>query len=108
MPDNRYETAPALPTQRPPTRAECWNHYHHYFQGLKPYDQIVKFAKTQWAWFYVRWVNIHGWDKPPDWTEGTEYDTSFRVPVVLESGTGYTEVTSLMKEAQEWKERTGT
>ncbi len=87
VPDNRYAIAPALPEDRPPTRAECWKHYSIYFGGVKPHGEIVRFARNQWAWMYVTWVNNRGWRKQPDWVEGDPV-RSKNVPELFEAGHG--------------------
>ena len=87
VPDNRYAIAPALPEDRPPTREECWNHYSIYFAGVKPTEKIVTFARDQWAWMYVTWVNTRGWRKQPDWVEGDPV-RSENVPELFEAGHG--------------------
>lgn len=70
VPDDRYESCPALPNDRPPTRREVWNRYHAYFHDTKTHDEIVTFCKSQWAWYYVRWVMTKGWKCQPDWKAG--------------------------------------
>lgn len=84
-PDDRWKTAPPLPTDRPPTRREVWAHFHHRFFDLKehqesplcdprcelgPNQELEAFCRDTWVWAYVQRF-IHGtWDKQPDWSEG--------------------------------------
>ena len=70
VPDERYETAPRLPTDRPPTRREVWERLNHLYYDLKTPAQIATLAKGTWLFAYVWAVNLRGWDKPPDWQEG--------------------------------------
>ena len=87
MPDNRHATIPPLPEGRPPTREECWNYYSLYFAGLKNQHDIIRFARDQWAWMYVTWVNTRGWRKQPDWVEGDPVRVE-GIPEVFEAGNG--------------------
>jgi hypothetical protein len=79
-------SAPSLPTDRPPTRAEVWAHYHHIyfdFKGHRPNgictptclrtdgNELEVEAAEMWAWRYVVALR-NGWDKQPDWKEGDE------------------------------------
>lgn len=68
--DNQYESAPPIPTDRPPTRAEVWAHVQHYYEGVKTREEMEGFAKATFIGNYVRWVNLQDWRKPPDWTPG--------------------------------------
>ncbi len=70
VPDDRWQTAPAIPSDRPPTRAEVWAYVEHMYGDLKSETELKGFAAQMWAGNYVRWVNFEGWDKQPDWTEG--------------------------------------
>ena len=85
--DNQYAITPALPEDRPPTREECWSYYNSYFAGVKKTQDIVRFARDQWAWMYVTWVNTRGWRKQPDWVEGDPV-RSENVPELFEAGHG--------------------
>jgi hypothetical protein len=65
--DEKLNTAPEMPTDRPPTRAEVWAYITHVYEGLWTEDKMEAHAKACWAGNYVRWVNLHGWRKKPDW-----------------------------------------
>ena len=64
--DDKLNTAPDLPTDRPPTRAEVWAYITHVYEGLWTQDKMEAHAKACWAGNYVRWVNFQGWRKKPD------------------------------------------
>lgn len=68
--DDRYLTAPAMPTDRPPTKEEVWAYWSHQLDGVKTTDEIKLFARGSWAWAYVYEVNFRGWRKHPDWVPG--------------------------------------
>lgn len=105
VPDDRYATAPPLPTNRPPTREECWNHAKHFFSGLKSETEIATFARDQWAWYYVTWVNNRAWKAQPDWIEGDPI-IEVGVPKLFEAGHGrsyYNDVRALLERARERK-----
>ena len=68
--DDKLNTAPEIPTDRPPTRAEVWAYVSHVYNGLWDEEKMKAHAKACWAGNYVRWVNLLFWRKPPDWTEG--------------------------------------
>lgn len=85
VPDNRYETAPPLPTNRPPTRRECFAYYSHVFKDVKDDTAIAQHAREVWAWRYVEWVNGRGWRKQPDWVEGAPV-IDVGLPAVFDSG----------------------
>jgi len=70
VPDDRWESAPPLPTDRPPTRAEVWAYTEHMYAGLKTEQELQAHAAFAWAGTYVYWVNFNNWDKQPDWTPG--------------------------------------
>ena len=70
VPDDRWQSAPAMPFDRPATRAEVWAYVEHMYHDLKPEAERKAFASQSWAFDYVWWVNWRGWDKQPDWTEG--------------------------------------
>lgn len=70
VPDNRWETAPPIPLDRPPTRAEVWAYVKHMYHDLKTPAELEAHAKATFVGNYVRWVNFNGWRKPPDWKEG--------------------------------------
>jgi hypothetical protein len=85
IPDDRLEKAPGLPTDRPPTRAEIWAHYHAIYFDLKghapstlctprcvtkPEKELEKFAGDEWVWAYVYFYNFKGWRKQPEWLPG--------------------------------------
>lgn len=70
VPDERMADVPALPTDRPMTRAEVWEYVQHIYEGVKTHDEQVTLAKDRWLGNYLWWVNVHGWRKQPDWTEG--------------------------------------
>lgn len=85
--DTAYLDAHPLPEDRPPTRQECWDYYSVYFRAVKSPEQIIRFARDQWAWMYVTWVNTRGWRKKPDWVPG-EAAGSESVPEIFEAGHG--------------------
>jgi len=68
--DGVWATAPKMPHDRPPTRAEVWAYVHHCYEAVKTHDEMVAHAKCLFVGNYVYAVNLRGWDKPPDWTEG--------------------------------------
>ena len=70
--DDKLTTAPDFPTDRPPTRAEVWAYVTHVYDGLWDRKKMEAHSKACWAGNYVRWVNLHGWRKLPDWTEGED------------------------------------
>lgn len=70
VPDDRWESQPDFPTDRPPTRAEVWEYVQHYYHDLKSEREMKAYAAQCWAGNYVYWVNFHGWDKQPDWKPG--------------------------------------
>lgn len=70
VPDDRWQSAPPLPPDRPPTREEVWAYTEHMYEGLKSPDEMRAHAAFAWAGTYVYWVNHNGWDKQPDWTPG--------------------------------------
>lgn len=70
VPDHRFEGAPKLPWDRPPTRNEVWAHATHYFADIKTPDELKDFARNLWIGNYVFWVNVRGWRRQPDWSEG--------------------------------------
>lgn len=85
VPDNRVEQAPPLPTDRPATRAEVWEHFHFQFFDIKNHKatpsctnacrteqqgELEAFCRDAWAWYYIHKVVFRGWDKQPDWKEG--------------------------------------
>ena len=97
VPDARVMSAPKLPLDRPPTRAEVWAHYHHIYFDLKGHkpnglctDSCLRTAgneledecRSMWAWMYVSRLR-KGWDKPPDWQEGDPF-TPGLVPAASE------------------------
>lgn len=59
----------SLPEKRPPTKAECWEHWQEYFGPEKDRTWLIAFAKKWWVDSYVVAVCRVGWDKHPDWTE---------------------------------------
>ena len=66
--DEKLNTAPPIPTDRPPTRAEVWAYVSHVYADVWKADKMEAHAKAAWAGNYVRWVNLLGWRKKPDWT----------------------------------------
>ena len=70
LPDDRWQSAPPIPLDRPPTRAEVWAYVEHLYHDLKTEDERKAFAAQMWAGNYAWWVNWNGWNKQPDWTEG--------------------------------------
>lgn len=114
VPDERIQSAPAFPLDRPPTRAEVWAHYHHIyfdFKGHRPNtlctdacirtegNELEVEAAEAWAWWYITRLR-NGWNKQPDWKEGdpvipaavpnNPYETftvanSFKWPEILRS-----------------------
>lgn len=70
VPDHRYEGAPPVPTDRPPTRAEVWAHVRHYYADIKTEQEMRDFAAATWIGNYTYWVNVNGWRRQPDWKEG--------------------------------------
>ena len=85
--DTAYLDAHPLPEDRPPTRQECWDYYSVYFRAVKTPEQIIQFAREQWAWMYVTWVNGRGWRKQPDWKPG-DPERAENVPALFWSGSG--------------------
>ncbi len=65
--DDRLNTAPDFPTDRPPTRAEVWAYISHVYAEVWTTDKMEAHAKACWVGNYVRWVNLHFWRKKPDW-----------------------------------------
>ena len=101
--DDRYTNAPVLPTNRPPTREECWNQAKHFYEGIKTDEEIATFARDHWAWRYVCWVNDKNWKAQPDWVEGDPI-IDVGVPEVFEAGHGrsyYNDVRALLERARE-------
>lgn len=72
VPDDRWESAPELPTDRPPTREEVWAYTEHMYADLKTPHELKAHAAFAWAGTYAYWVNHNGWDKQPDWIPGDE------------------------------------
>jgi hypothetical protein len=83
----RLPKVPALPTERPPTRREVWEHYHGIYFDFKGHSrsplctprclhnetrELESYCRDAWAWGYIqRFVSgMKGWDKQPDWVEG--------------------------------------
>lgn len=67
--ERNHLTAPPLPTDRPPTKREAWDHYSHIYGSVKTPDELRIFVKEAWAWKYAAaW--LLGWRKQPDWVEG--------------------------------------
>jgi hypothetical protein len=60
----------SLPDHRPPTKAECWEHWKEYFGPDKDFDWLVGFARSWWTRSYVVAVCLTGWTKQPNWSEG--------------------------------------
>lgn len=103
VPDNRYATAPVLPTNRPPTRAECLAQARHFYEDVKTEQEIVTFARDHWAWRYVCWVNDKNWKAQPDWVEGDPI-IDVGVPKLFEAGHGrsyYNDVRALLERTKE-------
>lgn len=87
VPDDRFVKAPPLPTHRPITKREAWEHYHAVYFDFKGHRQtsacqpscnhrnpgeLEAFCRDAWVWDYVsRFVGAgKGWDKQPDWKDG--------------------------------------
>jgi len=70
LPDDRWKSAPDIPTDRPPTRAEVWAYVYHLYHDLKSENELKALAAGMWAGNYVYWVNFNAWAKQPDWTPG--------------------------------------
>lgn len=68
--DSVIASAPPLPTGRPPTKLEVWEHYSHIYNGRKSATELKTFCRGAWAWLYLEYVNFKGWQKHPDWVEG--------------------------------------
>jgi hypothetical protein len=69
--ESRWSTeAPKTPTHRPPTRAEVWAYVEHYYRGVKTKEQAIVLAIRIFTGNYIQWVQVEGWDMPPDWQEG--------------------------------------
>ena len=68
--DERYESAPRMPTDRPPTKFEVRDYWFHILDGVKAEDEITSFCRQSWAWAYVAAVNFKRWGKHPDWLPG--------------------------------------
>lgn len=66
--EDRWETAPKPPLDRPPTRAETWAYYSHIYAD--DLENAAIRARNTWAWLYVYCFNFRGWRKQPDWKEG--------------------------------------
>ena len=63
-------TAPPVPFDRPPTKAEVWAYMTHVYSKLMDGGELRRRAREKWAGNYVYCVNIRGWNKQPDWVEG--------------------------------------
>ena len=59
---------PKLPSDRPPTLAECTAYYAH--DGWFPDWKVRHLAVQHYVYTYASWVNTRGWRKPPGWTSG--------------------------------------
>lgn len=85
VPDERIETAPTLPKERPATKREVWERYHAIFFDRKGHrrtpictdrcnhrnpGELETFCREAWAWYYVSAFNFHEWRKQPEWVEG--------------------------------------
>lgn len=70
VPDDRWQSAPELPTDRPPTREEVWAYTEHMYADLKTRQEMQAHAAFAWAGTYVYWVNHNNWGKQPDWIPG--------------------------------------
>lgn len=83
--DEKLNTAPPVPTDRPPTRAEVWAYVSHVYEGLWDEAKMKAHAKACWAGNYVRWVNFLGWRKKPDWVGDAqlELDDEDQLPGIL-------------------------
>lgn len=68
--EKRHATAPQLPTDRPPTKAEVWAYWSHIYDGIKTHAELIADAKADWAYKYATWWLRRGWRKQPDWIEG--------------------------------------
>ena len=64
----RRQQAPPLPSDRPPTRKEVWDHFSFIFPERER-DDLAVYCREAWVWYYVEAYNFRGWRKQPDWTE---------------------------------------
>ena len=71
VPESRYSgEAPKITWERPPTRREVWAYVEHYYRGVKTREAAISLAVRLFCSNYVRWVQVNGWFRQPDWTEG--------------------------------------
>ena len=66
----KMETQPPRPPDRPPTRQEAWEYTKHWYGKLKTEDELKAHAKSLFVGNYVYYVNFLGWTYPPDWRVG--------------------------------------
>lgn len=96
-------TAPPIPTNRPPTRAEVWAHVQHFYGNLKTTAELEKMARDRWAGNYIYAVNFNGWRKQPDWTEGDPV-IDVGLPEVFEAGSTYRDIRPFLDRVRERRE----
>ena len=93
--DEKLKTAPPLPLDRPPTRAEVWAYVRHLYHDLWPEEKLKTHAAETWAGNYVTWVNNQGWSKRPDWQPGDDESPVVERPIDV-ANANYRYVKSLM------------
>lgn len=105
IPDDIVMSAPQLPTHRPATKGEVWEHYKHIYGQSKKMTELVDFARGAWAWDYVQWVNFAGWRKQPDWMEGDEIIPDACPTGPFEPGPYHIEIERLYQTARQLRRR---
>ena len=68
--EDRWQTQPKMPSDRPPTKLEVWAWVVHMYGPLFEEQKLRDLARDKWAWSYIYAVNFNGWRKHPDWVPG--------------------------------------
>lgn len=97
--------APRLPTHRPATKREVWDHYSFIYKDIKPHNELARFCRDAWLWNYVDWFNFKGWRKQPDWVDGDQviHEAVPNKPFPPDQGVWNNEIKRLLEVAERCK-----
>ena len=62
-----------------------WAYVTHVYAELWDKSKMEAHSKACWAGNYVRWVNLHFWRLPPDWTEDTPTEKRIEGPISVDN-----------------------